>query len=131
MAFYTLGENDLKELRELSANSIGVLKKEGGFTATQTSRILVIGLGGMGLKTVQHLKAELRDRVGTINSSLLRILSLDTAKMDRETALSTGLLSPEEILCWTTAPLAAHWLRLRNFALSLLARSSPLVSPLH
>ncbi len=90
-------ESALKELRELSANSMGIIQKDGGFVGNHTSRILVIGLGGMGLKTVLKLKRELNDRLGKINPGFLRLLSIDTDKDDREKALQSGILTNEEI----------------------------------
>ncbi len=97
MPYNYYSENALNELNELSANSLGIIQKEGGFTGNHTSRILVIGLGGMGLKTVLRLKRELNDRLGEIDSGFLRLLSIDTDGKDREKALESGLLSSEEI----------------------------------
>ncbi len=92
-----LTENALEELNELSTNSIGILTKQDGFNSKHTSRILVIGLGGMGLKTMVRLKKELNERVGAIDSSILRILSIDTDKDDRTKAIQSGILSADEI----------------------------------
>lgn len=95
MAFYN--ETSLNELNELGINSIGVIKKEGGFDAAYTSRILVIGLGGMGLKTMRRLKKELNDRLGSIDPGFLRILSIDTDRRDREAAIKEGFMTGDEI----------------------------------
>ena len=67
-----LSETALDELSELGTNSIGILAKEDGFDSKHTSRVLVIGLGGMGLKTMIRLKRELNERVGVIDGSILR-----------------------------------------------------------
>ncbi len=90
-------ESSLNELKELDVNSMGVIEKEGGFTGNHTSRILVIGLGGMGLKTTLRLKRELNDRLGKIDPGFLSVLSLDTDKEDREKAIKSGLLTTTEI----------------------------------
>ncbi len=95
MAFYS--ESSLNELNELGLHSIGVINKEGGFDAASTSRILVIGLGGMGLKTMRRLKKELHDRLGKIDSSCLRILAIDTDASDRELAINEGFMTSDEI----------------------------------
>ncbi len=97
MSYNYYSENALNELGELGANSLGVIQKDGGFTGNHTSRILVIGLGGMGLKTVLKLKKELNDRLGKIDPGFLRILAIDTDKDDREKALESGLLVNDEI----------------------------------
>ncbi len=96
MANY-LNDTQLGELDELSSTSIGIHAKEGGFDANHTSRILVIGLGGMGLKTMKRLKGELNERVGKIDDSIVRILSLDTDKKERQDVINSRLLTPEEI----------------------------------
>ena len=96
MANY-LNDTQLSELEELNSYSIGIHSKEGGFDANHTSRVLVIGLGGMGLKTMKRLKSELNERVGKIDTSIVRILSLDTDKVDREQVINSRLLTPEEV----------------------------------
>ncbi len=96
MANY-LNDTQLGELEELSSTSIGIHAKEGGFDANHTSRILVIGLGGMGLKTMKRLKGELNERVGKIDDSIVRILSLDTDKKERQDVINSRLLTPEEV----------------------------------
>ncbi len=89
-----------RELSELSFNSAGVFNKEGAWNNASNSRIIVIGLGGMGLKTVARLKAELNIRVGKIDPACLRIIAFDTDK-NATTPLTdpeTGCFSENEIV---------------------------------
>lgn len=95
MLYYS--ENDLKSIRTLRLNQLGVTKRAGDTAMTKTSRNLVIGLGGMGLLTVASLKQELRERVGVIDPTIIRFLCLDTSKDDRNTQLKTGLFTENEI----------------------------------
>ena len=48
--YYTHSENDMKELNELSVGSLGIVKKNSSTAMSETSKILVVGLGGMGLQ---------------------------------------------------------------------------------
>jgi hypothetical protein len=52
MAYYVLKESELDELNELSSSALGVIQKDSGTAMNPTARVLVIGLGGMGLRTV-------------------------------------------------------------------------------
>jgi len=97
-----------EELRELHTNSNGIVSKDGGFQATYTSRILVIGLGGMGLKTLRRLKRELKERVGDISGAYLQLLSLDTDGDDRQKALDEQLLMPAELPLLQNTNLTNH-----------------------
>jgi len=95
MTIYT--DSHKKQLDELGINSFGVIQREGGFDAARSSRVLVIGLGGMGLKTLRRLKKEMMDRVGKIDGNYLQLLSVDTDKRDREQAINESILSESEI----------------------------------
>ena len=104
---YILNDSSVKELNELDSKRLGILNKGKGLGSNYTSRILVIGLGGMGLKTVQRLKSELIDRIGQINSSYLQFLSIDTDKIDRQNALTSEVLTPDEIPEMNNSSIAA------------------------
>lgn len=104
---YILNDGSVKELSELDSRKLGMLAKNRGVSSNYTSRILVIGLGGMGLKTVQRLKSELVERLGQIDSSYLQFLSIDTDKLDRQKALSAEILTMDEIPEMNNSSIAA------------------------
>ena len=49
MANYVLNSEFLRELDELKSNSLGVVQKDSSAAMSETSRTLIVGLGGMGL----------------------------------------------------------------------------------
>lgn len=104
---YVLNDNSLREIGELNTGRLGMLNKNHGLGANYTSRILVIGLGGMGLKTVLRLKSELLDRVGQISSSYLQFRVIDTDRSDRQKALDSGILTAGEIPDLNNSSIAA------------------------
>lgn len=102
---YVYTEEQLNELNELSLNSIGIIKKEGGFTGAHTSRILVIGLGGMGLKTIGRLKREVTERLGIIDKNYLQFRVFDTDQLDRNKMIQNGSLIADEIPVLDNTPI--------------------------
>ncbi len=94
---YFYGENDFKKLDNLKSSKLGVAVKSGDTAMSETSRSVVIGLGGMGLATVTRLKRELRERVGTIDETKIRFLAIDTSKDDINLQRSDDLFKPEEL----------------------------------
>ncbi len=100
MSYYYDDRMLRRELSELSFNSAGVFKKECARNKASNSRIIVIGLGGMGLKTVEKLKKELNMHVCEIDPACLRIIAFDTDK-NATTLLTnpeTGCFSENEII---------------------------------
>ena len=99
MAYYVLKESELDELNELSSSALGVIQKDSGTAMNPTARVLVIGLGGMGLRTVYELKKTLEDRIGKISdsSSHIRFLAIDTSKTELTQMVGTGVLSNKEV----------------------------------
>ncbi len=98
MAYYVMKETDLKELNELRLSDFGVVQKDSGAAMKPNSRILVIGLGGMGLRTVFELKSAMGARIGKISdtSTDIRFLAIDTDNDDINKYQSTGILSAKE-----------------------------------
>ena len=99
MAYYVLKESELDELNELSSSALGVVQKDSGTAMNPNARVLVIGLGGMGLRTVYELKKNLEDRIGKIpdSSSSIRFLAIDTSRTELTQMVSTGVLSNKEV----------------------------------
>ena len=98
MAYYVLNETSLQELNELRSNDGGVIKKDSGTAMNPNARILVIGLGGVGLRTVYELKKTLEGRIGKIpsDSQDIKFLAIDTDKADLTLKCQDGVLSEEE-----------------------------------
>lgn len=96
MAYY-YGENDFKKLDNLKSSKLGVTVKSGDTAMSETSRSVVIGLGGMGLSTVTRLKRELRERVGNIDETKIRFLAIDTSKDDINLQRNDDLFKSEEL----------------------------------
>ena len=94
---YALNEKQLEELNEMNSILNGVLTKNIGFGAQTSSRVLVISVGGMGLKTLRRLKREMKARVGNIDGAFIRFLSIDTDNRDRDTAVEEGILDETEL----------------------------------
>lgn len=98
MAYYVLNDNALQELNELKAYNGGVIKKDSGAAMNPNARILVIGLGGVGLRTVYELKRTLEGRIGKIpaDSQDIKFLAIDTDKSDLSIKCQDGVLTEEE-----------------------------------
>lgn len=94
--YYTLSENELRELNELSVDSLGVVRKNSATAMSGTAKVLVIGLGGMGLASVWNLKKALLERVGKLRETDIRFLAIDTDRSDIANKVSTGILSETE-----------------------------------
>ena len=73
-----------------------------------SSRSLIIGLGGMGLKTLYRLKRELKERVGDISDAYLQILNFDTDCSERDVTLDKRILLPEEFPRLMNHNITAH-----------------------
>lgn len=95
-SLFTLSEGELRELNELSVESIGVVRKDSATAMSDTSKILVVGLGGMGLSTVHELKKRLVNRIGKLRSSDIQFLAFDTSEKDIESKRASGPLTMEE-----------------------------------
>lgn len=95
-SLYTLSEGDLRELNELSVDSMGVVRKDSATAMSETSKILVVGLGGMGLSTVHELKKRLVNRIGKLNSSDIQFLAFDTSEEDIQSKRNSGPLTLQE-----------------------------------
>ena len=93
---FTLSEGELKELNELSVDSVGVVRKDSATAMSDTSKILVVGLGGMGLATVHELKKRLINRIGKLRSSDIQFLAFDTSEEDIGSKRDSGPLTIEE-----------------------------------
>ncbi len=87
----------LRQLDSLNVDQLGVIERIGSAAMSDTARIVVIGIGGMGLKTLGKLKKELQSRVGKIDRNYIRFLSFDTSIPDRMGAITSGSLSAEEV----------------------------------
>ncbi len=96
MAYY-YGENDFKKIENLRSNKLGITVKSGDTAMSETSRSVVIGLGGMGLATVTRLKRELRERVGNIDETKIRFLAIDTSKDDLNIQRNDTLFNEKEL----------------------------------
>lgn len=94
---YVLTDSEIKRFEELETGRLGVLQKGGNTAMSNTSRILVIGLGGMGLNTVSALKQALHERVGKIDGQSIQFLCLDTSRNDTSNHISSGDLRPTEV----------------------------------
>lgn len=94
---YFYGESDFKKLDNLKSNKLGITVKSGDTAMSETSRNVVIGLGGMGLATVTRLKRQLRERVGNIDETKIRFLAIDTSKDDVNLQRNDDLFKPEEL----------------------------------
>ena len=95
-SLYTLSEGELRELNELSVDSMGVVRKDSATAMSETSKILVVGLGGMGLSTVHELKKRLVNRIGKLRSSDIQFLAFDTSEEDIGSKRDSGPLTMEE-----------------------------------
>lgn len=87
----------LNELDELGINAKGTLRNPGDHKGGM-SKTLIIGLGGMGLRTLRNLKKELLVKFSTINGNGLRFLSIDTDKIDCQYVIDEGVLNEEDVL---------------------------------
>ncbi len=94
---YFYSESDFKKLDNLKSSKLGVAIKSGDTAMSETSRSVVIGLGGMGLATVTRLKRALRERVGNIDETKIRFLAIDTSKDDINLQRNDDLFKPEEL----------------------------------
>lgn len=94
---FTLGQNDLTELDELSVGQMGVVRKNCATAMSDTARILVVGLGGMGLSSVHYLKKALIGRIGSLRDSDIQFLALDTSITDIKGKTEEGPLTMSEV----------------------------------
>ena len=94
--YYTLAENSMRELNELSVDALGVVKKDSATAMSDTSKILVVGLGGMGLSTVHELKKTLVNRIGKLRESDIQFLAFDTSEEDISSKRNAGPLTIAE-----------------------------------
>lgn len=94
--YYALTENEMRELNELSIDSLGVVRKNSATAMSGTAKVLVIGLGGMGLASVWNLKKALLERVGKLRDTDIRFLAIDTDRNDISNKVATGILSESE-----------------------------------
>ncbi len=94
---YFYGESDFKKLDNLKSSKLGIAVKSGDTAMSETSRSVVIGLGGVGLLTVTGLKKELRERVGAIDDTKIRFLAIDTSKDEIMHYREDDLFKPEEL----------------------------------
>ncbi len=104
---YTLTESDLRELNELHTGSLGVVRKDSATAMSNTSRVLVIGLGGMGLETVFKLKKMLIERVGELRPTDIQFLAIDTDRGDLQKKKDTGILTDDETVHLFNASIGA------------------------
>ncbi|MBQ5820537.1 MAG: hypothetical protein IIW31_04815, partial [Clostridia bacterium] len=88
----------LSQLDVLGSGREGILFRDDFAPLDPTVRTLVIGLGGMGVKTLCRLKQTIREKLGRIDEGSLRFLAIDTDGYEREQSLSSGLLTAEEFL---------------------------------
>ena len=84
-----------RALDSLKNTQNGILEK-GLVSLSSEARVLVVGLGGMGLKTLTKLKRELIKRVGDINEQQVAFLSIDTALTDLDKAVAADELELHE-----------------------------------
>ncbi|MBQ5792161.1 MAG: hypothetical protein IIW19_05575, partial [Clostridia bacterium] len=89
-------ETNLRQLDSLNVDSYGIIDRIGSVAMSDTARVVVIGVGGMGLKTITALKKELQARVGRIDRNYIRFLSIDTSSTEISTATQSGALTKEE-----------------------------------
>ena len=84
-----------RALDSLKNTQNGILEK-GLVSLSSEARVLIVGLGGMGLKTLTKLKRELVKRVGDINEKQVAFLSIDTSSNDIEKAIAANELERHE-----------------------------------
>ena len=96
--YYTHSENDMKELNELSVGSLGIVKKNSSTAMSETSKILVVGLGGMGLQSVHELKKTLVNRIGKLRDSDIQFIAFDTSIEDLASKRDAGPLTIGETI---------------------------------
>jgi len=94
--YYTLNETSMRELEELSVDALGVVRKNSATAMSDTSKILVVGLGGMGLSTVHELKKTLISRIGKLRESDIQFLAFDTSEEDISSKRNAGPLTIAE-----------------------------------
>ena len=95
MPYYTLSPEILQ--KSLSFDPSELIEKSSEGTFDTNKRTLIIGLGGMGVRTLCEIKKNLRDRVGMPSDSMIRFLAIDSDRHDLIRALETGLLSKDEL----------------------------------
>ena len=95
MPYYTLSQEDLQKSLSFDPSELIEKSAEGAFDTNK--KTLIIGLGGMGVRTLCEIKKSLRDRVGLPSDDMIRFLAIDSDKHDLIRALETGLLSMDEI----------------------------------
>ncbi len=98
MATYALTPDQLGELDELHTNRLGIVNKSSATAMSNTARVLIIGLGGVGLETVFRLKKTLIERVGELRESSIQFLAIDTDINDLQKKIDSGILSEHEAL---------------------------------
>lgn len=107
---YNLSKNDMKELTELGVGRLGVVRKNYANAMSDTSKILVVGLGGMGLSSVHELKKTLIGRIGTLREADIQFLAFDTSEEDLSSRRNAGPLTIAET-CLLHSPSLAGIMR--------------------
>lgn len=98
MAYSVLSESDMKELKVLSSNNLGIVNKNSSAYLREDSKALIIGLGGMGQEAVCRLKKTLTKNIGTLDSNRIQFLVLDTAANELTDRLSEGEIDESEFI---------------------------------
>ncbi|MCL1999761.1 MAG: tubulin-like doman-containing protein [Turicibacter sp.] len=98
MQYSVLSNSDMKELNVLVSNNLGIVSKNSSSHLREDSKVLVIGLGGMGQETVCRLKSTLTKNIGTLDPNLIQFLILDTAANELSDRLSMGDIDEGEFI---------------------------------
>ena len=92
-----------KALDSLKNTEIGILEKDIMHLPSEVN-VLVVGLGGMGIKTLVRLKHDLIKRVGNINEKQVAFLSIDTDMMDINRVVEANELERHETFPLQASP---------------------------
>lgn len=96
--YYKMDVNDLHELQELSINVNGIAQNQKTLELSTHSKCLVIGLGGMGVKTVNRLKMTLFKRCKQLCANDIQFLCIDTDEQELRNLAGSGVIVPSETL---------------------------------
>jgi len=98
MSYSVMSKDAMRELNVLSSSNLGVLSKNSNAYLREDSRVLIIGLGGMGQETVCRLKKTLTKNIGTLDENRIQFLILDTAANELTDRFSEGEVAADEFI---------------------------------
>ena len=93
----SLNEIQINNLSKLDVAEGGGIFRDSIKVAADDQATVIIGLGGLGCKTLDKLKGQIKSRVNKENNSI-RLLAIDSADSDLEQLASHGNLTKDEVL---------------------------------